>query len=73
MVLTLASGRLANEYHGKARIAKMNIDDNPATLARFNIRGIPALLIFKNGIVREHLSGAQSKDRIAGALAKHID
>ena len=63
--------QLADEYAGKAKIAKLNVDDNMATASRYNIRGIPALLIFQGGQVREQLVGAQPKDNIAKALNKY--
>jgi thioredoxin 1 len=63
--------QLADEYVGKAKIAKLNVDDNMATASRYNIRGIPALLIFQGGQVREQLVGAQPKDNIAKALNKY--
>jgi thioredoxin 1 len=63
--------QLADEYQGKAKIAKLNVDDHMATASRYNIRGIPALLIFQGGQVREQLVGAQPKDNIAKALNKY--
>ena len=62
--------QLADEYAGK--IAKLNVDDHMATASRYNIRGIPALLIFHGGQVREQLVGAQPKDNIAKALNKYV-
>jgi thioredoxin 1 len=63
---------LANEYSGRARIVKMNVDENQATPAQYNIRGIPTLLLFKDGQVREQLVGAASRDVIENLLKKHL-
>lgn len=63
---------LANEYSGRARIVKMNVDENQATPAKYNIRGIPTLLLFKDGQVREQLVGAASRDVIENLLKKHL-
>ena len=52
---------IASEYAGKLKIAKVNIDDNQATPAKFGIRGIPTLMIFKNGNVEATKVGALSK------------
>jgi thioredoxin 1 len=49
---------IADQYKDKIRIAKINIDDNPATPPKFNIRGIPTLILFKNGTVEAQKVGA---------------
>ena len=51
---------IANEYAGRLKVAKVNIDDNQATPAKFGIRGIPTLMIFKNGNVEATKVGALS-------------
>jgi len=63
---------IAQEYAGRAKVAKVNVDENQATPATYNIRGIPTLLLFKGGQVREQLVGAASKDVIEGLLKKHL-
>ena len=60
---------LATEYAGKAKIGKLNVDFNSGTAARYNIRGIPTLLLFKGGRVVEQKVGAAPK----GDLVKMID
>ncbi|MEE9305403.1 MAG: thioredoxin [bacterium] len=61
---------LAEEYVGKLRVGKLNVDDNPKIASRFSIRGIPTLLIFKNGEVQEQIVGAQPKGTIKKSLDK---
>jgi len=55
---------LANEYDGKLMIAKMNIDENPQTPTRYGVRGIPTLMIFRNGQVAATKIGALPKTKI---------
>ncbi|MFQ3580346.1 MAG: thioredoxin [Chloracidobacterium sp.] len=63
---------LANDYAGRARVGKLNVDENNQTSARFGIRGIPTLIVFKNGEEQERLTGAHPKDVIARMLDKHM-
>jgi thioredoxin 1 len=55
---------LSNEYDGKLTIAKMNIDENPQTPTRYGVRGIPTLMIFRNGQVAATKIGALPKTKI---------
>ena len=59
---------LADEYKGKVAIAKMNVDDNPEVPARFGVRGIPTLILFKGGEKSEMLVGADTT-KIRGMVA----
>ena len=63
---------IANDYQGKIQIAKMNIDENPQTAPKFGIRGIPTLLLFKNGTVEAQKVGAVSKKQLAEFLDQHL-
>ena len=63
---------LAKEYAGKAKVAKVNVDENNLTPAKYNIRGIPTLLLFKDGQVREQIVGAAGRDAIENMLKKHL-
>jgi thioredoxin 1 len=63
---------VATEYAGKAKVGKLNVDDNPGTAGRFQIRGIPTLLLFKNGAVAEQVVGLAAKDKVQGLLNKHL-
>jgi thioredoxin len=65
-----ALDQLAAESNGRYLICKLNVDDNPQTAARFGIRSIPTLLIFKNGQLVDTLVGAQSKQAIAARLER---
>jgi thioredoxin 1 len=56
--------QVASDYKGKAKVVKLNVDDNSEISARYNIRGIPTLLLFKNGEVKDQIVGATSKDHI---------
>jgi thioredoxin 2 len=59
---------LASEMRGRVRFAKMNVDDNPATAARFVVRSIPTLLIVKDGREVDRIVGVRPKSDIAGRL-----
>jgi thioredoxin 1 len=63
---------LAGQYDGKATVAKMNVDENPSVPGRFMIRGIPTLLLFKNGQLAETLVGLAPKEDIARMIDKHL-
>ena len=63
---------LADEYEGKLRIAKLNIDENPNTPPKFGIRGIPTLMLFKNGSVEAQKVGALSKSQLAAFLETNL-
>lgn len=64
---------IAKEYAERAVVGKVNVDDNQNIAGRYNIRGIPTLLLFKNGQVQEQVVGATSKDVIAKMIDKHLD
>lgn len=59
---------LANEYEGKASFGKINTDENPDLASRFNIRGIPTLMFFKNGKNIDQLVGAVPKATLAAKI-----
>ena len=63
---------VAQAYSGKVKVAKMDVDKNPATPQRYQVRGIPTLIVFKGGQVREQLVGYVPKETIEKALQKHI-
>jgi thioredoxin 1 len=63
---------IAEEYVGRAKVGKLNVDDNLTITTRYNIRGIPTLILFKDGQVQEQWVGATSKDAIVKLLEKHL-
>lgn len=63
---------IAGEYAGKMQIAKLNIDENPATPPRYGIRGIPTLMLFKNGNVEATKVGAVSKSQLAAFIDSNL-
>ena len=63
---------LAKEYQGKVKIGKMDVDSNSATPMRYGVRGIPTLLVFKGGQVKEQIVGYVPKETIQKALDKHL-
>lgn len=63
---------IAADYAGKIKVGKLNVDDNGATAMRFNIRGIPTLLLFKDGRIVDQRVGAVGKAEVQKMLEAHI-
>ncbi|TPW17574.1 MAG: thioredoxin 1 [Halothiobacillaceae bacterium] len=63
---------IADEYAGKVKIAKLNIDENPATPPKYGIRGIPTLMLFKDGNVEATKVGAVSKSQLTAFMDSNI-
>lgn len=63
---------VADEYEGKVKVFKMNVDNNPETPTKFHIRGIPTVIFFKNGQPVDQLVGNQPKDVIVQTIQKHL-
>ena len=63
---------IASEYNGKVTIAKLNIDENPQTPPKYGIRGIPTLMLFKDGNVEATKVGALSKSQLTAFLDSNI-
>jgi len=63
---------LATQYQGKLRIAKINIDDNQKTPRNYNVRGIPTLMVFKNGKVEATQIGAVGKGQLTQMIDKAL-
>ncbi|MBM4198382.1 MAG: thioredoxin TrxA [Gammaproteobacteria bacterium] len=63
---------LSGVYADRVRIAKLNIDENPQTPPKFGIRGIPTLILFKNGTVEAQKVGAVSRSQLAAFLDSHL-
>jgi thioredoxin 1 len=64
---------LADEYEGKAKIGKLNVDENTSISDKYQIRGIPTVLIFKNGEVAEQVVGVTSKENLSKLIDKHLN
>ncbi|MCH7508301.1 MAG: thioredoxin TrxA [Proteobacteria bacterium] len=63
---------IAEEYKGRLKIAKLNIDENPSIPPKFGIRGIPTLILFKNGTVEGQKVGALSKSQLTAFLDTNL-
>ena len=63
---------IADKYDGKAKVVKLNVDENTVTSGKYNIKGIPTLLLFKDGVIREQIVGNTSKDTISKMIDNHL-
>ncbi len=63
---------LASEFDGRATVAKLNVDENPNVPGKYAIRGIPTLLLFKEGQLADTIVGLAAKDDIAKMIEKHL-
>ena len=64
---------LASDFHGRVKVGKLNVDDNPNVAGRFQIRGIPTVLLFKNGQLEETVVGLAGKEDLARMIERHLD
>ncbi len=62
---------IASEMTGKVKIAKLNVDENPSMPAKYGVRGIPTLILFKDGKEVEQIVGNHPKESIVALLQKH--
>jgi thioredoxin 1 len=70
--LTPTVESLATDLDGRLTVGKLNVDENPNTAARFSIRGIPTLLLFKGGEVVEQVVGLVDKDELKRVIEPHL-
>ena len=63
---------LADQYAGKVKVYKLNVDENPSAAQKFKVRGIPTVVLLKNGQLVDQLVGNQPKDSFITAIQKHI-
>ena len=63
---------IAGTYLGKMKVGKLNVDENDRVAAKYGIRSIPTLMLFKNGEIKEVLVGNRAKNEITQALDKHV-
>jgi thioredoxin len=64
--------QIADDYNGRLTVAKVNIDENPMTPSKFMVRGIPTLLLFKNGDLKETVVGLSTKADLSKIIDKHL-
>jgi len=64
--------QLAADFDGQVKICKLNVDENPATPGQFGVRGIPTLILFKDGQVFDQVVGAVPKSQLEGLLKKAL-
>ncbi len=64
--------QLADEYDGKIKIGKVNVDENPATPGQYGVRGIPTMILFKDGQIVDQLVGAVPKKQVEALLQKAL-
>jgi len=64
--------QLADDFAGRAKVGKVNVDEQNELAGKFRIMSIPTILIFKNGEVVEKIIGARSKEEYASAIEKHL-
>ena len=63
---------IAEDYEGKAKVMKLNVDENTITSGKYNIKGIPTLLLFKDGAIQEQIVGNTNKGAISKMLDNHL-
>ncbi len=71
-MLAPAVEAIAEKYAGRAKIVKLNVDENMITAGKYNIRGIPTLLLFKDGVIKEQIVGNTTKDTISKMIDNHL-
>ena len=64
--------QIAQEYSERAKVVKLNVDENTEISSKYNIRGIPTLLLFKEGKIKDQIVGATSKDNIARMIEAQL-
>ena len=64
--------QLSAEYEGKAVIGKLNVDDNPGVPTKYNVRGIPTFLLFKDGELQEKIIGATTKQVLQSKIDSYL-
>lgn len=63
---------IADEYVGKVKVGKVNVDENQATPGKYGVRGIPTIILFKNGAILDQVVGAVPKSQIDALIAKAL-
>jgi thioredoxin 1 len=63
---------IAEQYEGQAKVVKLNVDENTLTSGKYNIKGIPTLLLFKDGVIKEQIVGNTTKGTISKMIDNHL-
>ena len=63
---------IAEQYDGQAKVVKLNVDENTLTSGKYNIKGIPTLLLFKDGVIKEQIVGNTTKGTISKMIDNHL-
>jgi thioredoxin 1 len=64
--------QLAQDWDGKVKVVKLDADQNPNIMMQYGVLGIPTLMLFKGGEIKERLTGYQPKDRLVSKLSPHL-
>ena len=64
--------QLAQEWQGKVKVVKLDADQNPKVLMQYGVLGIPTLMLFKSGDIKERLTGFQPKDKLVAKVSPHF-
>ena len=64
--------QLAQDWQGKVKVVKLDADQNPNLMVQYGVMGIPTLMLFKNGSVRERITGYQTREKLVGKLTPHL-
>ena len=65
--------QLADEYAGRLQVAKLDVDTNPATPAKYGVQGIPTVILFKEGAEAARIVGARPKGQFVSLIEQHLD
>ncbi|MFZ5881741.1 MAG: thioredoxin [Chloroflexota bacterium] len=63
---------LAQEWQGRVKVVKLDADQNPNLMVKYGVMGIPTLMLFKGGEIKERLTGLQSRDKLVARLTPHL-
>lgn len=63
---------MAQDYHDRLKVVKVNVDENPDTASRYSVMSIPTMILFKNGEVLETLVGVRKKDELSGIVEQNL-
>lgn len=64
--------QLAGEWEGKVKVVKLDTDQNPNVMMQYGIMGIPTLMLFKGGEIKERMTGFQPKDKLESKITPHV-